>query len=599
VSKILIPNGVQANARGIVAINDHCNGTIPCAIPTSHTAQLANVLLGCRGRLLGTYFQDPVFTTGTGVDSYTGLFLFHSGPSARTIRMVGLALPAGAGRATNQDSFVYFETRPGLTGTGTYTSSNKSYACGTYVTTNASQYYRFELTADILPDTDYRLYLHQQNIYSIRSLSIFEEVRTSFDTATDFCIDSSTMNHMAPITTTHMKQIVDAAEKIWRMPGNIYDWHSSGVGHINVSATTLTNPFDSSTTASATTEGWPVPILTYAGSLDSSNVGVVCWVALDSSGAPGADWTFEWRDQANNKIATVTMLNADFGSGVTRLFFPASAFLTDASGGTPTTKIDFLAKTSSGANPAQIRGHGIYRYVLPDPRSEFTSATLAAWYDASRETYADTASVTTWTDRSGNALDATAGTAPAQPVFASNKFGYGKHAVRFRGAGTGDYMTVADSSLYKGSAITLFIVEQSTTGTAGLFLGYPHDNAGTSPFYRWKFARTATDALNLRIDSDDYTTAVSAARVNGVTVWCYTTSNRKTFANDAAFEDGTDRSISYPNATGIHIGGNHYTGAEFVQSYVGEIQIWNGTMSDAEIAKNFAALCLKWQKLRD
>src|SRR5262249_53829255 len=94
----------------------------------------------------------------------------------------------------------------------------------------------------------------------------------------------------------------------------------------------------------------------YSGSLDSSNIPVVCWCLASCSGGTG---TVTFRDQSNAIVATMSPVGS-------QAWYYAYGNLTDGTVGTQTSKVDvFFA--GDGSNACKIIACGMFMHATDDP----------------------------------------------------------------------------------------------------------------------------------------------------------------------------------------------------------------------------------------
>lgn len=349
-AKIPVPNSQQVVQRGKAALNDASNGIMPSGPGVRAIADYVNMLNARRGRCYYSYTNKLLFTgfPGSAVDNFTHRFAFHTGPLATKLRFVGCIYKGSVNGLDPSDSFGYWVLRTGLTGAGTTTTQASMYASsvGAADIYAADNFADVRQDIDVLPDTDYRLEFHQINRFAIVSLSCYEVTRSLLDTTTDTnMIDTSAIRNLAPITDATTASILTASEKLWKRGGHpLFYFGVSDGGGFGLVSLTDKNIFNTAITAPATdTPGFPINV-PYAGSRDGSTVGVVFWLHAWIAPSPNSA-TVKFLDQAGNTLATIAVPFTGTAGGD---WYSTTANLTDASGATPTTRVEVYGSVTGG-----------------------------------------------------------------------------------------------------------------------------------------------------------------------------------------------------------------------------------------------------------
>lgn len=336
--------------------NPYVNGVGPHAPDIRATADMLNMLLGRRGRVLFRKYVKTRYTTASATDNSTLRFACHTGPLAETIRIVTVGYPASVLAAS--DSYAYWVMETELTGTGTSTTGESVFASGLY-TAHAADNFTGPIVQEfaVEPDTAYRFTLHQINAYAVQSVVAFEVPRTILDTSQDSpVVDTSRIGQGKPITTATAAQILASSASLADHGMPLFSWSVDGTIALPCS-TTNRNVFDATTTVASTTLGWPVD-MEYLGRKDGStggNVFVTVWAYCTHDvafGATGGVLTF--RDQSNNDLGTLTVsgtIPAWFTTGfsldstVTRVevYGDSTSGIVDPEGGGATNSLEIAA----------------------------------------------------------------------------------------------------------------------------------------------------------------------------------------------------------------------------------------------------------------
>jgi hypothetical protein len=345
-----------------IAANRFFNGVGPHAPDLRELGDYLNALLARRPRILYSHYVWRPYTTADATDRETQRFACHTGPLANKVRITCVRFPAQARAAS--DSYAYWELETELTGTGTTTTGASIFGSGLYANDAAAEANFFSSSTqefDVEPDTDYRFTLHQINAFDIVSVVAYEVPRAVLDSSVDSPIVNVTRisqgagiyGGATPSGAVH--ELHEVADKLWRRGGHpLMYWSRDGATALATTAGSAANIIDETTTPAATTYGWPVQ-LTYSGSLDSSDVGIVFWVNAYVSNALGTG-TITLRDQANNVIATCSV------TGTSAAWYSDTGTLTDGSGGTPTTRIEVYAEVSGGYT-LSVHAFGAFMYT--------------------------------------------------------------------------------------------------------------------------------------------------------------------------------------------------------------------------------------------
>lgn len=357
-TRIPVPAPGLALASGRPALNDFANGQSPGAVGIRELADMLHALLCRRGRVLFASHIHTVYVTATSTDTTTLRCAFRTGPFARSIRIVYVLTPAAVARAAS-DSYGYWVLRTGLTGTGLTSTSDNVYSTANYTgTLKADDLVTGSLTFAVAADAPFRLECHQINVFSLRSICVYEDTRAVLDTGAESAIDVAKIAHHWPITTTTMAGLRTLASTLWKRGGHPLLWWSTtdGVG-LAETGSSVNNLHDGTTTATASTFGHPVSI-PYSGALHTANVGVVAWVCARVNNAL-ATGTVQFRDQAGNVICSVSVTGtADDETA----WYSTTGNLSDASGATPTTRVEVYGSVTA-TYQLIVYAYGMFQYV--------------------------------------------------------------------------------------------------------------------------------------------------------------------------------------------------------------------------------------------
>lgn len=243
-----------------------------------------------------------------------------------------------------------------------------------------------------------------------------------------------------------------------------------------------------------------------------------------------------------------------------------------------------LAGIATYGGPTVI-GSGTLRLEAPQP-----VAGSALWLDAAdaASVVLNGASVTQWSDRSGNGRDMTQATADNQPVYATSALVGDKPVVRFDGAN--DFLG-GDFSFLNGSAYTMFAVEA-------------RQDAGNR-YYLGTLGGSANNALHIGYrDSTTYTLAQYANDIN-VAVPAFTGQLFRTWVDELngtghyIFLNGSNVGSSastVPLTVGSTTSGRVGMGfsAQYYYGDLAEILIYSSGLSDQDRAAVEAYLNFKW-----
>lgn len=220
----------------------------------------------------------------------------------------------------------------------------------------------------------------------------------------------------------------------------------------------------------------------------------------------------------------------------------------------------------------------------------FSPLTLSPvlWLDASQEAYANDAAVTTWTDRSGNGLNAAQGTGTKQPVFKTNIIN-GKPALLFDG--TDDHLLVADHALLDVPYITIFAVfDANDTAAFKQILTRNAAAAWAAPFARYSMRLNVSEALEGWAESADTPPATIFGSTTGLTsptigAFRYDGATQAVYVNgpvngSEARTTGPITASDQPLVIGSRL--NSGVEGESFPGYIAEVIIYNTALSTAD-----------------
>ena len=339
-SLVLVHNGVQIAQRGLPPLRFR-NGQSPTGAELRELADMAHTLMARRCRTLFSKYVKTRYTTADSTDRTTVRFACRTGPFTTWLRFVTVGYPASSHAAN--ESKCYWVAETGLTGSGTTTTGDEHHSAAIYTAHAADNFWMQVDEFAVTPDTYYRFTLHQVNAYAVQSVVVHEEVRAVLDTETDTgVIDTTKIADGQPITGgsgSQLNELLAAADMIWKRGPRLWAWSVDGASPLAITATTAANVIDGSTTPTSTTLGHPIEI-PHAGSLNSSDVGVVFWLNAYVSNAL-ATGTVTLRNQIGTILATISV------TATSATWYSTTCNLQDASGGVETTRLEVYASVTS------------------------------------------------------------------------------------------------------------------------------------------------------------------------------------------------------------------------------------------------------------
>lgn len=229
----------------------------------------------------------------------------------------------------------------------------------------------------------------------------------------------------------------------------------------------------------------------------------------------------------------------------------------------------------------------------------FPRTGLQAWFDGNdidgdgdtSDNPSNGTAVATWTDKSGNARDATQATSGSRPLMATDTITTGKKALSFDG--TDDILGTA-AGIYSGSAArSIFAVYKSdvATGNASIAGQGLYDSPATwfsimsradygDPFLSsWGLANGLIGPLPRNTSPK-----IAHASYNGTT--------SKLYKNSGLLNSAT-RSLNTISGAFL-IGGNYYSSSNFLNGDIGEILVYNRVLAEGERKMVDCYLSGKW-----
>ena len=236
------------------------------------------------------------------------------------------------------------------------------------------------------------------------------------------------------------------------------------------------------------------------------------------------------------------------------------------------------------------------------------TTTTVVWLraDAGTSTTTNGAAVSTWTDQSTNANNASQGTANRQPTYVSS-FSNGMPALLFDNDQTNyDYLTITDNATLDGSsgfsAFAVYNMNAGTAITAPRAIFSKRLNPGSQNAYGWFFYNDGSPATGIRNYLDIETTnnrletaTNYATGTNYISSFVFqdgaspATDEVRVFNTATQVANGTESSGAIGNyASNLHIGvlfGHTGAGANSSRfnGYIGEIIIWEKALNAAEL----------------
>jgi Tfp pilus assembly protein PilX len=332
------------------------NGVIPNGHAAAQLAGQLNALLA-RGRVLFSQYvvnSSDVYDTNTTTDATTMRFACHTGPLASKVRVTYYMEPAGGAFASG-DSYAYWVTETGLSGSGTSTTRASVFNAEieSSSSTFLNSWYSKTQEFSVDPDTDYRFTLHQSNRFGIRSVTVCEIPRTIItDADANYVADEIAVT--GQVFGSSVTELFAGAEKLWKRGGHpLVQWTRASTTSVTRTTNTAVNIDDSTvTTVTADSPGYYINV-PYSGTLDSTGVGVMAYLHATCTGGTGV---VEFKNQAGTVLATFNVTSADSWQG------GAATPFTDA-GGTETTKIDIHITGPGGADTLSVNAAGLFMYV--------------------------------------------------------------------------------------------------------------------------------------------------------------------------------------------------------------------------------------------
>lgn len=588
-AKIQIDPTPGNTGKGLTPLNLARNGGVPTA---EGVRQLADVLnfAATRGRVIAINTGDigavANFDTGSDLVIAGYRWAFRTSKNARTIYVIMVLVPAPS-TGSSADAEVYFNLLTGLTLVGSSAGSQHHKIGGRVPAAQQTADHMFLRTTTFAVDgdTEYRLQMHDANRAGVVSVTVVELAQNTIDTTASgvSIVNTALITGHSPILTTTAEELITVARGIWQSPKQLLNFSSeqgNNVGHVGGSSTTLCNALDNTfTAASATSPGTTID-LSRDGTLESTDVPVVfCIHAIRAGGAgPTQSNEIQLRDGSDNVICSITKgltFQATSADGVTAGWITASGKLS-----TGTTKLDLFYRRI-GASNVEIAAAQVWRRHPVHPRH---MSGLAAWYDASQITgLSDGASVSTWTDQSGNGLDLTM---TGSPTYETNEVG-GLPVVRFNGTSQYGSHTDPGGASYAAATLTVFAVAKMTDSTPAALqaiCGYGHSAAGAG--YRWRLAVNPAGSFELGINNTGYTSTYVPATttLTSFTPISYRTDTRWVGLHTNIVADETDgAAITYPSNVGFFVGSDEGFTPNYFAGDIAEILVFSRALSQSEI----------------
>ena len=227
-------------------------------------------------------------------------------------------------------------------------------------------------------------------------------------------------------------------------------------------------------------------------------------------------------------------------------------------------------RLSSGFKPSQIPG-------------------LQLWLDASQIVgLNDGDAVATWSDLSGNANNATQGTASARPTYQTGEIN-GQAVVQFDG--TDDYLSLP--SINANTVGTVFIVGKKL-GASSVFLGLQSFASGTGPSLPFYFSSNSYLYIQ-RGGTGDY---VGASGQNATLQSAFLYAGKIDGATLSQRVNRTDLGVATSGAVACNNGfdalGGRIAAGVWGNQMVAEVLFYNSALSAADIVRVETYLTAKW-----
>jgi hypothetical protein len=205
------------------------------------------------------------------------------------------------------------------------------------------------------------------------------------------------------------------------------------------------------------------------------------------------------------------------------------------------------------------------------------------WYDPMQEAYADNAAVSTMTDRSGNAYNATQGVGANQPTFKTN-IKNGQSIYRFDG---GDYTVAATiTNIFSAAAGTAIIVAKLGTANTNQATSYDNEalfsetNGGRVGIH----FKTTPVQIGVHYDGSVDDASIGGASVDGVWhIWTYMYDSSNVYIG----KTDTRTASMGVTASGATVGladnmnvGVNYNAVAFFDGDVGDFAVWNVALTE-------------------
>lgn len=207
---------------------------------------------------------------------------------------------------------------------------------------------------------------------------------------------------------------------------------------------------------------------------------------------------------------------------------------------------------------------------------------LVAWFKADSIGAGDGSAVSTWSDSSGNANDATnGGAAGTKPTYKTNIVN-GQPVVRFDG---GDGLIVANQANFNIATYTAFIVATYTSGTGAIMAKNVLVANTTRRKLQFSFSNTTTFTTSSGNDGTQFNTTISNATTPGIYV--YTTTGDSAHivtknGTDTASTTTLNESSGNFNSSPLLIGSAFGIGTEGYVGDIAEIIIYNVPLAASE-----------------
>jgi len=576
------------------------NDRIPTAQGFSKLGAYLNALAS-RPITLCSEATDPFANYDNGLNGLfnSHFFVFRTGPTTQQIQVVSAHLPP-VSSGTTTEAWHAWNLRVGLTSVPipSAVQQAKSYHPGhrDAALTTAGHLYVLSQKLSVTPSTDYVIFMTRQNRTAVVSVTVVEYPRHTLDSAVDLAVDQTHLVGHNPILAEDALDLYRLAREIRAraiMVGGASAGNASPDSLQDITSATKVNLFATSvTSASPSSPGFTLSVANH-GRLNSTSVGVMGWIWANwpDTNPPGLTTpaVFEVRDKLNTILATATF-DSDGATSTNKLICVAVPGVTEA-----TTGLDWFV-SSNGTDQLYIRAAGFWRWEgLVTP---LDVPGCVGWWDAEYLTGArvtaadDNTTVTTWNDLSGQGYHLVQATAANKPTLQTSEIN-GRAVVRFDG--TDDYLHTdygVDPVATKQSAITVFVVSRAT-GTAGTLIGYVK-TANLAP-WDWAIRQSAANATELVQDANTTTytrpTGLSAYHQEA-SIISWSTGPNLFSLNTNEVQDGTDRTISYPNARAINVGADDTLSSRYTGD-IAAMLIYNRALTPSE-----AHAVTQWLALR-